>query len=207
MLCQCTHLRVASSRSSTVRDGRGRGQVRSFSSRSQSRLGRCHTRRRSIRWTRRSLPARASRERHSRRLRARVAVMYQTVHGRVTGKVASPQAHSQRSVTGGVVFTVAACQPTIARVAVDHERHVSEPRPRRDISEIRGPAAVRRLGGEVPIEQIRGTIGMTIRDRGPHPPPPDQTGQPEIAHQPVHLPLGYHQAAAPQVSGHLPPPI
>jgi hypothetical protein len=69
---------------------------------------------------------------------------------------------------------------------VDHEGHVDETLPRRDVRESRHPELIRPRRDEVPIDQVgraRGR-GVGLRRGGPRP-SPDDADQAEVAHQPT----------------------
>jgi hypothetical protein len=53
------------------------------------------------------------------------------------------------------------------REHVDDERHVDEPEPGPDVGEVGDPDPVRRVGGEVAVEQVTGALTVLGRDGGP----------------------------------------
>ncbi len=119
-------------------------------------------------------------------LTAGIAVMNEPVgHGMAT-VVAAPQRHLQRRGDHGGVLH-ARCVPADDRAgeAVDHERHVDEPGPRSAVGEVGDPFPVRRLGGEVPIEQVWRSPTVLAAERGPVPAAADDTGQALGAHESV----------------------
>ncbi len=94
-----------------------------------------------------------------------------------------------------------------ARVAVDDEGDVGEARPGPDIREVRDPPLVRCRGGEVPIQQIRRTGGVPVRDRGAYPAATDPAPHAKHSHQPIHLPGRHDQPLIAQIRDHLQPPV
>lgn len=134
--------------------------------------------------------------------------MDQSVLDLVTGAVAPPQPHPQRRghQRGGLRGRG---MPADDRpgMAIDHERHIGESCPRSDIGEVSNPPAVGRLGGEVPVQQVRGPTGGLVRDGRSHALAAHQPVDTELAHQPVDATFRHGQSLPAQQRGHLPSPI
>jgi hypothetical protein len=61
-----------------------------------------------------------------------------------------------------------------AGISVDHEGHVDEPRPGRDISKVGDPERVRPRRLELPVDPIKRARRGLVADRGPHRLAPDR---------------------------------
>lgn len=90
---------------------------------------------------------------------------------------------------------------------IDDERHVGPSRPGAHVGEVRDPDTIRRIGGEVPVQQISGTDPVLGGDRGADALASAHTGQPQATHTSIHRTSGSPREAAPYQGGHLPPVV
>lgn len=127
----------------------------------------------------------------------------------MTAVVPTPQRHLQRGGDHrGVLHARRVPADDRPGEAVDHERHVDEPGPGPAVGEVGDPFPVRRLGREVPIEQVRGSPAvLPAWDRGAMPAATDDARQALVAHESVNGAGCDLMATASQVGGHLAAPV
>jgi hypothetical protein len=96
-----------------------------------------------------------------------------------------------------------------AGIQVDNESRIRKAAGRLDVGNVRHPAAVRRSGGEVPLQQVSGPLlPGRARDRGPRPLLPGRSARDaQLAHQPLHRAPGYLDAFPVQLPPHFPSPV
>ena len=93
-------------------------------------------------------------------------------------------------------------------MAVDHRRQVRLARGDAELGDVRDPQAVRRLGVEVPVHEVRGRLAADLAPvRAVAARPFERGDQPVPGHQP-HDPLrGHDDPRAPQLEPHPPVPV
>lgn len=124
-------------------------------------------------------------------------------HDRMLGPVAFPQRQTQRDAhqfhpAGGLGVPA----HDALRVDVDDEGDIHPARRSVHIREIRYPDPVGGRGGEIPVEQVRGTVsGAGDRGAGFRPTPRD-TVHPGQSHQPVNGAVRHRITLSAQVGDH-----
>ena len=77
-----------------------------------------------------------------------------------------------------------------AREGVDHEGHIDEARPGRDIGEVGDPEPVRRRRVELPVHLVERARRRLVADRRLHRLAPDDALEAHLPHQPLHRATG-----------------
>ncbi len=90
-----------------------------------------------------------------------------------------------------------------ARIGVDHESHIDEARPGRDVGEIGDPEHVRPRRAELSVDPIERARRGLVTDRGPQRLASDRALQAHGSHQPRHRAPGDRNA----LTGELPPDL
>ena len=80
---------------------------------------------------------------------------------------------------------------------IDHEGHIDEPGPGRDIGEVRHPQTIGLGRLELPVHLVERARRSLVADRGLHRLAPDRPGKAEITHQPLDGAAGHVLAFAP----------
>lgn len=90
-------------------------------------------------------------------------------------------------------------------VDVDHENDVAEPRPGAELGQVGDPAAVRRRGGEIAVQQVRSPTAVLGKNSGPDASTTADPIHAELVHQPVHGAMGDRESpGGADRYGHLP---